>query len=263
MAEARRRSTRSSTRRSGWSNAAPGTCPTAVAEQPWLPNGPIPTARLWSATGHDGRPRRSRVAGTTSDQGPSMSSGRRGRQRAQWARRRRSPRQRGRAGHGARSRGRHRRRHPHQSLPASRASLQDECSAVHMMAVGSRAVRRARAGGPRAALVPSGDRPRAPARWRRRRRAVPLGGGTADGLGPDGGRWRRLFGRPSETFDEWGEDIMGPLLRLPRHPLALARFGIPTLVPAALLARVFSTERAQGAVHRHSRARAPAACTDR
>jgi len=130
----------------------------------------------------------------------------------------------------------------HSPLPGL---LQDECSAVHMMAVGSRAFAELE-------LAAHG------LRWCRPAIDLvhPLDGGdagvlhrsvavTADGLGPDGGRWRRLFGRPSETFDEWGEDIMGPLLRLPRHPLALARFGIPTLVPAALLARVFSTERAR------------------
>jgi phytoene dehydrogenase-like protein len=62
---------------------------------------------------------------------------------------------------------------------------------------------------------------------------------TADGLGTDGRKWRALFGRPSQSFDALSEDIMGPLLRVPRHPMVLARFGAPTVLPAAALARWF------------------------
>ncbi|MDT7559652.1 MAG: hypothetical protein QOI68_4122 [Pseudonocardiales bacterium] len=123
--------------------------------------------------------------------------------------------------------------------------LQDECSAVHMMAVGSPAL---------AEL----DLARYGLRW-----CVPeidlvhpLDGGdaavlhrsveaTAEGLGADGKRWKLLFERPSATFDDWGGDIMGPLLRVPKHPLGLTRFGLPTVVPATLLARVFNTEQAR------------------
>ena len=68
---------------------------------------------------------------------------------------------------------------------------------------------------------------------------------TASGLGRDGARWRRLFAGPSARFDALAEDIMGPLLRLPRHPLTLARFGAPTLLPASALSRAFGTEQAR------------------
>lgn len=68
---------------------------------------------------------------------------------------------------------------------------------------------------------------------------------TADGLGVDGSRWQLLFGGPSRRFDKLSEDIMGPLLRVPRHPLELARFGAPTVLPAAALARVFRTPQAR------------------
>jgi phytoene dehydrogenase-like protein len=123
--------------------------------------------------------------------------------------------------------------------------LQDECSAVHMMAVGSPAL---------AEL----DLARYGLRW-----CVPeidlvhpLDGGdaavlhrsveaTAQGLGADGKRWKQLFEGPSATFDDWGGDIMGPLLRVPKHPLGLTRFGLPTVLPATLLARVFATEQAR------------------
>jgi phytoene dehydrogenase-like protein len=68
---------------------------------------------------------------------------------------------------------------------------------------------------------------------------------TAKGLGADGKRWKLLFEQPSATFDDWGGDIMGPLLRVPKHPLGLTRFGLPTVLPATLLARVFATEQAR------------------
>ena len=68
---------------------------------------------------------------------------------------------------------------------------------------------------------------------------------TAAGLGSDGPRWQSIFGRPSANFDALSEDIMGPLLRLPNHPLALARFGLPTMLPASTFARIFRTEQAR------------------
>ena len=68
---------------------------------------------------------------------------------------------------------------------------------------------------------------------------------TADGLGADGSRWRRLFAGPAAGYDELAEDIMGPLVRVPSHPLRLARFGAPTVLPATVLARFFAGEQAR------------------
>ena len=68
---------------------------------------------------------------------------------------------------------------------------------------------------------------------------------TAAGLGIDGPRWRRLFERNAAQFDVLAEDIMRPLVGLPRHPWKLARFGLPTLLPATVLARSFRTEQAR------------------
>ena len=51
--------------------------------------------------------------------------------------------------------------------------------------------------------------------------------------------WRRLFGSIVRSFDQLVPDILGPLIRLPRHPFALARFGIPALMPATTLAHTF------------------------
>ncbi|MDF2268525.1 NAD(P)/FAD-dependent oxidoreductase [Streptomyces coacervatus] len=124
--------------------------------------------------------------------------------------------------------------------------LHDHCSAIHPMAVGSPFL--------------SGlglDRYGLRWAWPEIDCVHPLDGGTAGvlhrsvaetaaGLGADGRTWRRLFQGPSAAYDSFGDDIMGPLLRLPRHPVRLARFGIPALAPAALLAKAFRTEEARG-----------------
>ncbi|HVK27789.1 MAG TPA: NAD(P)/FAD-dependent oxidoreductase [Nocardioides sp.] len=68
---------------------------------------------------------------------------------------------------------------------------------------------------------------------------------TAAGLGADARRWRTLFGAPSRAWEKLAGDILGPVVHLPRHPLLMGRFGTPTLLPAALLARFFRTEQAR------------------
>lgn len=123
--------------------------------------------------------------------------------------------------------------------------LHDHCSAIHPMAVGSPVFERL-------GLAAHG------LQWR----YAPLDcvhvldGGragvlhrdvdeTAAGLGPDGGTWRRLFAGPAARYDALAEDILGPLLGVPRHPLLLSRFGAPTLLPATVLARLFRTDEAR------------------
>jgi phytoene dehydrogenase-like protein len=69
---------------------------------------------------------------------------------------------------------------------------------------------------------------------------------TAAGLGAAGAAWKRLFGSSAKRFDALSEDIMRPLLRLPRHPLTLARFGPAALAPVSLLARSLPTPEARG-----------------
>lgn len=123
--------------------------------------------------------------------------------------------------------------------------LHDQCSAVHPIAVGSTVLRELEL-----------DKRGLTWCWPEIDCAHPLDGGaaallyrsvaeTADGLGADGRRWRALFGRTSQGYDELSEDILGPLLRVPSHPIRLARFGIPTTLPAAVLARGFGTEAAR------------------
>ena len=65
---------------------------------------------------------------------------------------------------------------------------------------------------------------------------------TADALGADGQRWRRLFEPMASRFDDLLADATQPILRLPRHPLTLARFGARSLLPATTLGRMWRTE---------------------
>ena len=120
--------------------------------------------------------------------------------------------------------------------------LHDHCSAIHPMAVGSQFMRHF-------------DLQRYGLSWRLPEIDCvhPLDDGsagvlhrsveqTAAGLGRDGARWRLAFGYSGAQFDTLSEDIMGPLLRFPHHPLKLARFGAPTVLPGSTFARVFRTE---------------------
>jgi phytoene dehydrogenase-like protein len=123
--------------------------------------------------------------------------------------------------------------------------LHDHCSAFHPMGVGS----------PYLAAL---DLARYGLRWRWPEIdcAHPLDSGdagllwrsideTAHGLGPDGARWRRAFARTAAGFDELADDLMRPILHVPRHPIRLARFGPPALFPASLTARRWRTEKAR------------------
>ncbi|MGI9023645.1 MAG: phytoene desaturase family protein, partial [Acidimicrobiales bacterium] len=71
---------------------------------------------------------------------------------------------------------------------------------------------------------------------------------TAGGLGSaDARAWRRLVGPLAKHWDELVATLLTPVLRLPRHPLVLARFGLRALPPAATLARtVFGGDAARG-----------------
>jgi phytoene dehydrogenase-like protein len=68
---------------------------------------------------------------------------------------------------------------------------------------------------------------------------------TAEHLGSDGQRWRRLFEPMASRFDDLFADVSQPILRVPRHPLTLARFGTRAMLPATALGRVWRTEQAK------------------
>src|SRR3954447_18935330 len=48
----------------------------------------------------------------------------------------------------------------------------------------------------------------------------------------DGPAWRRTIGYVTKHWDALAPATFAPLLRVPRHPLTLARFGLPALLPA-------------------------------
>lgn len=65
---------------------------------------------------------------------------------------------------------------------------------------------------------------------------------TADGLIGDERAWRSVFGPLVPRFGDISGDFLGPIITIPRHPLQLARFGLRAGLPAALLAKRFSTD---------------------
>ena len=70
---------------------------------------------------------------------------------------------------------------------------------------------------------------------------------TAAQLGPhDSKAWRSLFASSVRDWPNLVADFTQPLLRIPSHPVAMAFFGLPALLPAQTLARtVFRDERAR------------------
>lgn len=71
---------------------------------------------------------------------------------------------------------------------------------------------------------------------------------TAAGLGPDGARYRRLVAPFAARFPALLEDALGPIVRLPRHPLLMARFGLFGARAATHLAGGFEGARAKALV---------------
>jgi phytoene dehydrogenase-like protein len=122
--------------------------------------------------------------------------------------------------------------------------LHDECSATHPMTVN----------GPATASLHL-ERHGLEFRWPEVDLAHPLDGGggasmlrsldaTEAGLGEAGPRWRQVFGPSAETYEALTEDIYKPIVRIPRHPLKLTRFGLRAAAPATLLARRLGTPEA-------------------
>jgi phytoene dehydrogenase-like protein len=133
--------------------------------------------------------------------------------------------------------------------------LHDHCSAVHPMGAGSPFLRTL-------SLQDHGLE----WRWPEVDLAHPLDDGsagvmlrsiadTAAGLGTDGRRWQRMFGPLAKSFEVLSDDLMRPILHVPKHPIRLTRFGLPAAAPATALARQWKTEQARalfGGVAAHS-----------
>jgi phytoene dehydrogenase-like protein len=72
---------------------------------------------------------------------------------------------------------------------------------------------------------------------------------TAEQMGADAAMWRRMIGPLADGFAELSDAFLGPVARPPRHPLIMARLGLPGMWPAAGLARrLFATEQARAAL---------------
>jgi phytoene dehydrogenase-like protein len=123
--------------------------------------------------------------------------------------------------------------------------LHDDCAAVHPTGVAS-------------PLLDSLDLGRYGLRWRWPEvdLAHPLDDGRAGvlsrdmdrteaSLGRDGAAWRRLFAPLAADFAKIGTEVFQPVPHLPRHPLALARFGVGALAPATWMARYWRDEPAR------------------
>ena len=68
---------------------------------------------------------------------------------------------------------------------------------------------------------------------------------TATRLGLDQSLYRSLIGGLLENWDGIGEWVLGPPTTIPRHPIALAGFGLRGLLPADRFATRFATEEAK------------------
>jgi phytoene dehydrogenase-like protein len=68
---------------------------------------------------------------------------------------------------------------------------------------------------------------------------------TTEGLGCDSRRWQQIFGPLSRSYDVLAQDLLSPIVKVPRHPLRLSVFGAPAMVPAAVMMRIFRTPQAQ------------------
>jgi len=69
---------------------------------------------------------------------------------------------------------------------------------------------------------------------------------TAASLGPDGKAYQRLMQPLVENWPDLSEEILGPVIHWPLHPILMARFGLFAALPATFLARtLFHSERAR------------------
>jgi phytoene dehydrogenase-like protein len=69
---------------------------------------------------------------------------------------------------------------------------------------------------------------------------------TAEQLGDDGDRWRRLLRPFVERWADLSEATQRPIVAVPNHPILLAKYGIPGLKSSQKLAERFSTDEARG-----------------
>lgn len=69
---------------------------------------------------------------------------------------------------------------------------------------------------------------------------------TAELLGEDGEAWRKLYAPLVEHSVELIGELFRPIVHVPRHPFALAGFGMRALQPATWIARRWKSDEARG-----------------
>src|SRR5690606_18522581 len=69
---------------------------------------------------------------------------------------------------------------------------------------------------------------------------------TASGLGRDEKAYMHLFSPLVENWPLIDTHILGPMLKLPKHPFALAQFGLKSLQSGKQIASRFRTKEARG-----------------
>ena len=65
---------------------------------------------------------------------------------------------------------------------------------------------------------------------------------AVESFGPDGAAYRKAMAPILEDWAKLEDAVLGPIPRIPRHPIQMARFGLRALPPAANTARRFSLE---------------------
>ncbi|HKA04174.1 MAG TPA: NAD(P)/FAD-dependent oxidoreductase [Acidimicrobiales bacterium] len=71
---------------------------------------------------------------------------------------------------------------------------------------------------------------------------------TVAGLGLDGAAYRRLVEPLLTRWDDVAEGFLAPLLPLPRHPIAMARYGLVGIPSASMLVRRFREPATRGLI---------------
>lgn len=69
---------------------------------------------------------------------------------------------------------------------------------------------------------------------------------TIAGMGGDGRAWDRHIGWAVRRWEALAPALLGPVLRVPKHPLTMAAFGARGALPATVFGRRFATDEARG-----------------
>jgi phytoene dehydrogenase-like protein len=69
---------------------------------------------------------------------------------------------------------------------------------------------------------------------------------TVAGLGEDGAAWRRAFEPMVRAYNDVAAEVFRPILHVPKHPVAMGRFGLRALQPATTFARRWRADATRG-----------------